>query len=104
MIDNMRDKPISKKAYKEEGHICNVHDRNRIQLKGLNEVSSVDYKEILLNTKLGILLIKGDNLHIEQLNLDKGNVSVDGKIDAIIYSNKNVSDNSAKSLISRLFR
>ena len=59
--------------------------------------------EVLLETELGMLMIKGKDLHVNKLNLEKGEVDIDGTIDSLTYSE--VSDYSKKgeSLIKRLF-
>ncbi len=85
-------------------HKCIMQERNKLEMTGVNEVNSFDANEILLDTKLGGALIKGENLHIGQLNLDKGNVDVTGKINAIIYTNKNNTQPTAKDIWSRMFR
>lgn len=90
--------------YMTYGHKCTMQDRKKLEMTGVNEVNSFDANEILLDTKLGGVLIKGEELHIEQLNLDKGLVEVEGTINAIVYSNKSLSQTSAKSIWSRMFR
>ena len=75
-----------------------------MELSGVSNVISFDANEIILTTQLGDLLIKGNDLHISKLNLEYSNVDVEGKIDAIIYSNKSLSDGNAKGLLARLFR
>ena len=49
-------------------------------------VLSFDVNEILLETELGMLHIKGKDLHVNRLNLDKGEVDIDGQVDALNYS------------------
>ena len=85
-------------------HKCIMQERNKLEMTGVNQVNCFDANEILLDTKLGGLLIKGENLHIGQLNLDRGNVDVTGKINAIIYTNKNNVQPTAKDIWSRMFR
>ena len=50
-----------------------------------------------------MLMIKGKDLHVNKLNLEKGEVDIDGTIDSLTYSE--VSDYSKKgeSLFKRLF-
>ena len=42
--------------------------------------------EILLETEQGMLHIKGKDLHVNRLDLDKGEVDIDGQVDALNYS------------------
>ena len=85
-------------------HRCSLSDRKKAELLGVTKVVSFDTNEILLDTYLGGLLMKGIDLHINRLDLDKGIVEVEGKVDALIYSDKNSTESSAKGIMSRLFR
>lgn len=77
-------------------------DRSRLEISGVSDVISVDVNEAILDTLVGNLTIKGTNLHVKRLNLEKGELDMDGSIDSIIYT-KSTKDKKA-SVISRLFR
>ena len=51
-----------------------------------------------------MLMIKGDDLHVNRLTLDKGEVDVDGKIDSLTYSEGTGYSNKSESLLSKLFK
>ena len=86
-------------------HKVTLLNRKNCSITGVNEVLSFDIHESLLETEQGMLMIRGDDLHVNRLSLDKGEVDVDGKIDSFTYSEQ-VSSGSGKgdSLLSRLFR
>ena len=65
---------------------------------------SFDIHEILLETDQGMLMIKGDELHVNRLMLDKGEVDVDGKMDSLTYSEISGQSGKNESLLARLFR
>jgi len=69
-------------------------------------VLSFDIHEILLETEQGMLMIKGDDLHVNRLTLDKGEVDIDGKLDSFTYSDVAGSGGGHKneSLLAKLFR
>ena len=50
-----------------------------------------------------MLMIKGNDLHVSRLTLEKGEVDVDGRIDSLTYSENISAGNRAGSLLSRLF-
>ena len=60
--------------------------------------------EILLETELGMLLIKGQDLHVNRLSLEKGEVDIEGRIDSLTYSDVKTAGKQAESLLGRLFR
>ena len=71
---------------------------------GVVDVLSFDVAEILLETELGMLLIKGHDLHVNRLSLEKGEIDIEGRIDSLTYSEpKNVAKQS-ESLLGRLFK
>lgn len=86
-------------------HKVTMTNRKNCSLTGVNDVLSFDIHEILLETEQGMLLIKGDDLHVSRLMLDKGEVDVDGKLDSFTYSDMAGGiQQKGGSLIGRLFR
>lgn len=87
-----------------ETHKNIIEERKHLEVSAVKDVVSFDTEEILLDTKLGGLLIRGNELHIKHLDLSNGMIVVDGKINALIYSDKKIGENSAKGVLARLFR
>ena len=86
-----------------KGHRLVMENREQIALTGVQKVQSFDPKEIVLETNLGILSIKGDLLGIKLLNLEEGMVDLQGHVDALIY-HRNTSNGSRQGLLNRIFR
>ena len=63
-----------------------------------------DVHEILLETDQGMLMIKGDDLHVNRLTLEKGEVDIDGKIDSFTYSEAALSSGKGESFFAKLFK
>ena len=51
-----------------------------------------------------MLMIKGDELHVSRLTLEKGEVDIDGRIDSLTYSDAGAGGRKNESLLARLFR
>lgn len=86
-------------------HKMTMSGRKSCVMSGVKDVLSFDLHEILLETEQGMLSIKGDDLHVSRLSLEKGEVDVDGKLDSFTYSEApQGSGQKAASLLSRLFR
>lgn len=85
-------------------HKVTMTNRRTCTINGVNDVLSFDIHEILLETEQGMLMIKGSDLHVSRLTLDKGEVDVDGKIDSFTYSDVVAGGHKNESLLARLFR
>ena len=72
-------------------------------ITGIREVISFDEKEILLNPDEGKLDIKGEALHVKHLDLESGEISLEGRIDSLSYPGRK-KDKKEESLLKRLFR
>lgn len=82
-------------------HTLVLKDRKSLNVTGVSDVDSFDEKEVVVYTDYGELTIKGEDLHIGNLNLDSGELAVDGRICSMVYtSNKTKS----KGLISKIFK
>ena len=51
-----------------------------------------------------MLMIKGSDLHVNRLTLEKGEVDVEGKIDSLTYSDISGYGNKGESLLGKLFK
>ncbi len=65
-----------------KGHKLNINARKTALITGVNDVLSFDAGEVLLQTEQGILMIRGSELHVNRLSLEKGEVDIDGRIDS----------------------
>lgn len=81
-------------------------DREKLTVVGVTNVASFDEEEIFLETNLGILIIKGEGLHITNLNLENSNLTVDGYIKLLEYAEEKGAKfrNKSKNIISKLLR
>lgn len=85
-------------------HKITVTSRKNAIITGVLDVLSFDPNEVLLETELGMLMIRGEELHVNQLNLEKGEVDMDGRCDSMIYSERNAYKKDGESLLKKLFR
>lgn len=87
-----------------KNHKVLLNNRRMAALTGIKDVLSFDAKEILLDTEQGILMIRGDELHVNSLSLEKGEVDVDGRIDSLTYSENSSYGKTAEGFFGRLFK
>lgn len=85
-------------------HKMTLSNRRTCNLTGVSDVLSFDVNEIILETDQGMLMIKGSNLHVNRLTLEKGEVDIEGKVDSFTYSEQMGAGNKGESLLARLFK
>ena len=85
-------------------HTLMLTNRRTCNISGVNDVLSFDVNEILLETEQGMLMIKGTELRVSRLSLDKGEVDVDGRIDSFTYSETAGYGARGESLLARWFK
>ena len=83
-------------------HHVVLEERKSLTVSGVEDVERFDENTIVLSTSKGTLVVTGENLHIEKLSLDGGDLKVDGDIDALTYED----DGGGRSggFFSRLLR
>ena len=85
-------------------HRLMMQNRSSLSITGIRDVVSFDENQVILDTDLGLLTIKGKELHVSRLTLEKGEVDVDGTADSLVYSSNEAYRKSGESLFARLFR
>ena len=85
-------------------HQVYLNARKSAVLSGVRDVLSFDAKEVYLETEQGVLLIQGDELHVNRLSLEKGEIDIDGRIDSFAYSDREETQKKAASFLSRMFQ
>jgi sporulation protein YabP len=87
-----------------KAHKIVINNRKTSTVTGVLDVLSFDLNEILLETEQGMLLVKGTDLHVNRLTVEKGEVDLSGNIDSVVYSNTNHTANQGENFFSKLFR
>ena len=88
----------------QKAHKIILSNRKSGVLNGVIDVLSFDVGEILLETELGMLMIKGTDLHVKRLTLEKGEIDIEGRIDSLTYSDVKTAAKQGESLLGRLFK
>lgn len=66
-------------------HHVVLEERKRLTVSGVEDVERFDENTIVLSTTQGAMTVSGENLHIEKLSLDGGDLKVEGDIESLIY-------------------
>ncbi len=82
-------------------HTITIDKREKLSASGVTDVLSFDEENIVAQTDKGILIIQGHNLHINNLNPDKGELAAEGTITSLSYEEEGL---TKSGLWGRLFK
>ncbi len=80
-----------------------LENREKLSVSGVNDVLSFDDQVVMVDTELGLLTVKGENIHINKLSLDTAEVIIEGEISSLSYSQKSI-EKSSGTLLSKIFK
>lgn len=80
-----------------------LENRNKLNVSGVKDVISFDDELVIIETELGLLTVKGDNLKINKLSIDTGEVNVEGEISNLGYSDP-TKKSQEQGLFSKIFK
>ncbi len=84
-------------------HSVTLTERKNIIITGVKKIESFDEEEFLLETTMGNMTIKGEELEIIKLDTYQGNVSIKGKVDSLLYTDANKKDKE-NGFFNKLFK
>ena len=84
-------------------HACRLENRSAASLTGVREVVSFDENQVVVDTDMGLLTIKGKDLHVNRLSLEKGEIDIEGRTDSLVYS-AGGGAKSGESFFAKLFK
>lgn len=80
-----------------------LENRSKLNISGVLDVLSFDDQIVIVETELGLLNVKGENLRINKLSIDTSEVIVEGDIVSLAYSEKDY-DKKGTSLFGKIFK
>ncbi len=84
-------------------HSISIGGRKILNLEGVQHVESFDDAELVLETNMGMLILKGEELHITQLNLETGYLAAEGFFNSLQYM-ESKSRGKGKGFLNRIFK
>ncbi len=95
----------AKKEIKIEDKKSNLmlENINKLTMSGVIEVINFNENQILLNTHVGTMILKGQELKMNKLDVQNGEVVITGKVDSFVYTSDKGKANK-DSIMSKLFR
>ena len=84
-------------------HRFSLENLKKAEITGVQEIHSFNENEVLLLSEAGKILLKGEQLHVRKLNLEKGDAEVEGRVDSLSYLTRNAHKKD-ESILKRMFR
>lgn len=85
-------------------HKIILDNRKKGSITGVKDVISFDLNNILLETEDGMLTIKGNDLHVGKLSVERGEVEISGNVESMIYSEVKNFKAKQESFLARMFK
>ena len=85
-------------------HSVMITNREVVVVEGVVSVEKFDEQEIVLETDMGVMAIRGEELHVEQLSLERGHLTVKGLVRSVDYIEDGGRMMRRKGFMERLFR
>ncbi len=82
-------------------HNVIMEDRKTLSITGITDIDSFDEQTVVLFTDSGELLIKGFDMHINKIDVESGDLTLEGEIHSLIYSDNQPQEGG---FFSRLFK
>lgn len=92
---------MDKDSIQTFNHNITVNERKNIIITGVKKIDSFDNEEFLLETTMGSLIIKGNDLEIIKLDTYQGSVSIKGVVNSLIYNEQTKKE---EGVFSKLFK
>ncbi len=80
-----------------------LENREKLSVSGVLDVLSFDDQVVMIETELGLLTVKGQNLRINKLSIDTSEVIVEGEVSYLAYSEANQSKTSS-GFLGKIFK
>ena len=86
-------------------HAVVLERRESAAISGVLDVISFDDENVVVETEMGVLVLRGTNLHVSRLSLEKGELDVDGELISLHYEEQNTfSKGKSGSLLGKLLK
>lgn len=85
-------------------HSINIVERKSMLITGVKKIESFDEEEFLMETIMGYLVLKGNDLELLKLDTIQGNVSIKGMLKSFAYVDEGMKKEKDGSFINRLFK
>lgn len=84
-------------------HQFSLRNREVLAMEGVVNVDSFDNEEVVVETDAGALIVRGEQLHIKELNLEAGTLQLTGIVHGLHYMGESFT-RKGKGVLGKLFK
>jgi len=95
--------PEEKKLTRPKVQNLILENREKLSLSGVIDVESFNDETVVVDTELGVLIIRGADLRINKLNIDSSELSIEGDIISCEYSDRDLRSKGS-GFFARMFK
>lgn len=88
----------------QNNNIITLKNRKQLEIRGIKKLESLNPNEFYMSTALGDLIIRGENLEMQQLDIDKGNLWISGLFYSLEYLEEEKVIKKKQSIIGKIFK
>lgn len=88
--------------FKEQ--IISLNNRKRLEISGVKKLESLNKTEFFVDTILGLLLVRGEELEMQHLDIEKGILWIVGNISSISYLDEDTNNKKDEGFFKKLFK
>ena len=85
-------------------HRLTVDQRESVAVTGVLDVISFDEEQVICETDMGVLILRGNNLHVASLNLENGSLDIFGEIVSINYESQGPRPGKKSGMLGKIFK
>ena len=85
-------------------HKLTIDQRENAVITGVLDVISFDEEQVVCETDMGVLVLRGENLHVAALDLDKGTLSIFGRATSINYEDESPGVRKKGTMFGKIFK
>jgi sporulation protein YabP len=93
-----------KKVSKPKTQNLILENREKLSVSGVIDVESFNDESVIIDTELGVLVVRGEDLHINKLNIDNSELSIEGDIISCEYSDRDDSRSKGFGFFGKMFK
>jgi sporulation protein YabP len=88
----------------QNNNIITLKNRKILEIKGIKKIESLNPDEFYMNTSLGNLVVRGEGLEMQQVDIDKGDLWISGTIYSLEYIEDHKQNKTKQSIFGKIFK